>query len=131
MPVPSKPSGIAPHFLVADVARAAEYYRDKLGFEIGPYFQDPPRFVIVQRDGIAIQLSRMEGDRGGSNRNWKSEAFDAYVWVKNVDRLHRELTAANATVLTAPRLKDYGMKEMDVQDVDGYVLRFGEDVPSR
>jgi hypothetical protein len=29
--MPSKPRGIAPHFLVEDVARAAEYYRDKLG----------------------------------------------------------------------------------------------------
>jgi Bleomycin resistance protein-like N-terminal len=42
LPMPKKPRGIAPHFLVADVARAAECYRDKLGFEIGPYFQNPP-----------------------------------------------------------------------------------------
>jgi hypothetical protein len=65
------------------VVRAAEYYRDKLGFEIGPYFLDPPVFVIIQRDGTAIQLSRMEGGRGGSNRKWKNEADvadrDSYV----------------------------------------------------
>ena len=128
--MPSKPNGIAPHFLVEDVARAAEYYRDKMGFEIGPYFQDPPVFVIIQRAGVAIQLSRMEGGRGGSNRKWKDDAFDAYVWAANVDRLYRELEAANATVLQAPLLKDYGMKEMDVRDLDGYVIRFGEDVPS-
>ena len=128
--MPSKPQGIAPHFLVADVVRDAEYYRDKLGFEIGSYFQHPPVFVIVQRDGVAIQLSRMEAGRGGSNRAWKGEAFDAYVWVENVDRLHRELMGKNATILATPRLKEYGMKEMDVQDVDGYVIRFGEDVPS-
>ena len=35
----------------------------------------------------------------------------------------------NAAILAAPRLKESGMKEMDVQDVDGYVIRFGEDVP--
>ena len=128
--MPPKPKGIAPHFLVADVVRAAEYYRDRLGFEIGSYFQHPPVFVIVQRDGVAIQLSRMEAGRGGSNRAWKGEAFDAYVWVENVDRLHRELTGKNAAILTMPGLKEYGMKEMDVQDVDGYVIRFGEDVPS-
>ena len=128
--MPPKPKGIAPHFLVADVVRAAEYYRDRLGFEIGRYFQHPPVFVIVQRDGVAIQLSRMEAGRGGSNGAWKGEAFDAYVWVENVDRLHRELTGKNAAILTMPGLKEYGMKEMDVQDVDGYVIRFGEDVPS-
>ena len=128
--MPAKPKGIAPHFLVADVVRAAEYYRDSLGFEIGAYFQHPPVFVIVQRDGIAIQLARMEEGRGGSNRNWKGDAFDAYIWVENADRLHREFAAMNAAILAAPRLKEYGMKEMDVQDVDGYVIRFGEDVPS-
>jgi hypothetical protein len=30
----AKPNGIAPYFLVADVVKAAEYYRDKLGFTI-------------------------------------------------------------------------------------------------
>jgi hypothetical protein len=125
-----KPSGIAPHFLVEDVVRAAEYYRDKLGFEIGPYFLDPPAFVIIQRDGVAIQLSRMEGGRGGSNRKWKGEAFDAYIWTANVDRLYREFMAGHATILQAPLLKEYGMKEMDVADRDGYVIRLGEDVPS-
>ena len=128
--MPSKPNGIAPHFLVEDVVRAAEYYRDKLGFDIGPYFQDPPVFVIIQRDGVAIQLSCMEGSRGGSNRKWKSDAFDAYIWVEQVDRLYQDFAARNAAILEAPRLKDYGMKEMDVRDGDGYVIRFGEDIPS-
>jgi hypothetical protein len=130
MPMPSKPRGIAPHFLVEDVARAAEYYRDKLGFEVGPYFQNPPVFVIVQRDGAAIQLARMEGGRGGSNRKWKAEAFDAYIWVGAVDQLYNNFRASKATVLQPPLLQEYGMKEMDVVDLDGYVIRFGEDLPS-
>jgi len=130
MPMPSKPRGIAPHFLVEDVARAAEYYRDKLGFEVGPYFQNPPVFVIVQRDGAAIQLARMERGRGGSNRKWKAEAFDAYIWVGAVDQLYNNFRASKATVLQPPLLQEYGMKEMDVVDLDGYVIRFGEDLPS-
>jgi len=128
--MPSKPTGIAPHFLVEDVVRAAEYYRDKLGFEVGRYFQDPPVFVIIQRDGVAIQLSRSDGGRGGSNRKWKSEAVDAYIWVGHVDRLYRDLAAREAMILQAPQLKEYGMKEMDVRDADGYVIRFGEDIPA-
>ena len=128
--MPPKPRGIAPHFLVEDVVRAAEYYRDKLGFEIGSYFLNPPVFVIIQRDGMAIQLSRVEGGRGGSNRKWKNEAVDAYIWAADVDQLYREFSAAHATILQAPFLKEYGMREMDVADLDGYVIRFGEDVPS-
>jgi hypothetical protein len=37
--------------------------------------------------------------------------------------------ARHADVVSAPVLRAYGMKEFDVRDTDGYVLRFGEDVP--
>jgi uncharacterized glyoxalase superfamily protein PhnB len=127
--MPSKPAGIAPLFLVEDVVRAAEYYRDKLGFEIGPYFLDPPVFVIVRRNDIALMLSLMEDSRGGSNTKWKGESFDAYIWVENADDAHEQLMARRADVVSAPVLRSYGMKELDVRDADGYVIRFGEDVP--
>ncbi len=39
--------GIAPQFVVPDVVRSAEHYRDTLGFTIADYFGDPPVFAIV------------------------------------------------------------------------------------
>jgi hypothetical protein len=129
--MPSKPEGIAPLFLVQDVVRAAEYYRDRLGFEIGPYFLDPPVFAIVRRERIAIMLSLMEGSRGGSNTKWKGESFDAYIWVDDIDDVHEQLKTRHADLVSAPELKSYDMKELDVRDVDGYVIRFGEDVPGK
>jgi hypothetical protein len=33
---------IAPQFVVSDVMRAAEYYRDALGFAIRGYYFEPP-----------------------------------------------------------------------------------------
>jgi hypothetical protein len=72
----------------------------------------------------------MEGGRGGSNRKWKAESFDAYIWVGAVDQLYNNFRASKATVLQPPLLQEYGMKEMDVVDLDGYVIRFGEDIPS-
>src|SRR6266568_2249626 len=123
--MPSKSQGIAPLFLVEDVVLAAEYYRDRLGFDIGPYFLDPPVFVIVRRDTIAIMLSLMDSARGGSNTKWKGESFDAYIWVENADAVHEQLKARHADLVSAPGLKAYGMKELDVRDADGYVIRFG------
>jgi hypothetical protein len=62
-------TGVAPEFLVADVTKAAEHYRDKLGFRIvGYFFEDPPVFAMVGRDDQIIMLSLVEGSRGGSNR---------------------------------------------------------------
>ena len=32
----------APFLLVDDVVKAADYYRDRLGFELGRFFGEPP-----------------------------------------------------------------------------------------
>jgi uncharacterized glyoxalase superfamily protein PhnB len=124
--------GVAPYFLVADVTKAAEFYRDRLGFRIiGYFFEEPPVFAMVGRDEQTIMLSLMEdGRRGGSNRVFKSEAIDAYLWTDDVDGLYRAFQAAGADIAMPPTLRIYGMKELEVRDLDGYILCFGEDVPS-
>ncbi|HXP04249.1 MAG TPA: VOC family protein [Stellaceae bacterium] len=84
-------TGIAPEFLVANVVKAAEFYRDQLGFTIrGYFFEDPPVFAMVGRDDQTIMLSLVETGHGGSNRTYKREAIDAYLWVDDVDALYAE-----------------------------------------
>jgi hypothetical protein len=121
---------IAPYFLVADVVRAAEYYRDKLGFAIrGYFFEDPPVFAMVGRDDQIVMLALMTAGRGGSNRGYKDIAFDAYLWTDDVDALYAEFQQNQADIVGPPLLRIYGMKELEVRDLDGYVICFGQDVP--
>jgi uncharacterized glyoxalase superfamily protein PhnB len=125
------PTGIAPYFLVADVTKAAEFYRDKLGSTIrGYFFEDPPVFGMVGRgEDKTIMLSLLERGRGGSNRTYKDVAIDAYLWVDDVDALHAEYQRNGVDIVMPPTLRIYGMKELEVRDLDGYVLCFGQDVP--
>ncbi|MBV9860662.1 MAG: VOC family protein [Alphaproteobacteria bacterium] len=123
-------TGVAPFFLVADVTKAAEYYRDKLGFRIiGYFFEEPPVFAMVGRDDRIVMLSLMQTSRGGPNRGHKGEAIDAYLWVDDVDSLYAEFRQNGADILGPPQLRIYGMKELEVRDLDGYVLCFGQDLP--
>ena len=125
-------TGVAPFFLVAEVVRAAEYYRDKLGFRIvGYFFEEPPVFAMVGRDDQIVMLSLMTAGRGGSNRDHKDDALDAYIWVDDVDGLFAELQQRQAEIVSPPQLRIYGMKELEVRDLDGYVICFGEDVDTR
>jgi uncharacterized glyoxalase superfamily protein PhnB len=125
-------TGIAPFFLVTDVVRAAEHYRDKFGFAIrGYFFEDPPVFAMVGRDDQIVMLSLMTAGRGGSNRDHKDDALDAYIWVDDVDALYAELQQRGADLVGPPQLRIYGMKELEVRDLDGYVICFGEDVDTR
>jgi len=74
-----------PHFLVADVRRAAEYYRDRLGFRIiGYFFEEPPVFGMVDRDRAEIHLRRAYDGKEGSNRERVPDALDCYIRVDDV-----------------------------------------------
>jgi uncharacterized glyoxalase superfamily protein PhnB len=125
----AKPNGIAPYFLVADVVKAAEYYRDKLGFTIrGYFFEDPPVFAMVGRgDEQIIMLSLIEASRGGSNRDHKDVGIDAYLWVEDVGTLYAEFQRNGVDIVMPPTTRIYGMRELEVRDRDGYVLCFGQD----
>jgi uncharacterized glyoxalase superfamily protein PhnB len=123
--------GVAPEFLVANMTRAAEHYRDRLGFRIiGYFFEDPPVFAMVGRDDQIVMLLLAKRSRGGSNRTHKAEAIDAYLWVDDVEALYAEFQQSGADIAMPPTLRVYGMKEIEVRDLDGYVLCFGQDVPS-
>jgi catechol 2,3-dioxygenase-like lactoylglutathione lyase family enzyme len=116
----------APFLLVDDVVKAAEYYRDKLGFELGRYFGTPPGFVIVRRNTARIML-RQTSSRPALNSNVTklAEALDLYVWVSDVSALADELRNRGANIAREPELED-GRQEMFVKDLDGYLICFGE-----
>jgi catechol 2,3-dioxygenase-like lactoylglutathione lyase family enzyme len=118
-----------PHFLVSDVRRAAEYYRDRLGFRIiGYFFEEPPVFGMVDRDHAEIHLRRVYDGQKGSNRERVDDALDCYIRVDDVDGLYAEFKERGAEIILTPTLQSYGMKEIYVRDLDGYVVCFGQDI---
>lgn len=119
----------APVFLVSDVEEAAAYYRERLGFDHSGFWGEPPALCIPYRDDVRIVLEeaadpdavRPNGARGGE--------WDAYVWIEDADALFAEVEEAGAKIRSEPTVKEYyGMKEFKVEDLDGHVIVFGEDV---
>jgi len=115
---------VAPRFMVPDVVKAAEYYRDVLGFEIVGFLQDPPVLALVSRDDVEIHFGKGEGPAGtGSPRG--REDLDAYIWVGDVDVLAQELKGRGARIVEGPVDRDYGMREIIIQDMHGFRITFG------
>ena len=127
-----KPWQVSPILGVGNVRRTAEYYRDVLGFDLDPVngvFQptaDEPGgvYAIVKRGGSWIHLQIRRGPpaervRGAFER-------DVYVYVTGLDRLHEELQARGANLVHPPRIAPYGLREMEVEDLNGYRLTFAE-----
>lgn len=120
----------SPYFLVDDVVATAEYYRDKLGFQFRAFFGEPPAFVIVKRNTTRLmfrQPSPAHRPAAHSNVAILPHAFDAYIWVSDVDALASELKDRGADVISGPydNDDDGGRREMLVRDLNGYVLCFG------
>lgn len=124
---------VAPYFVVADVVAAASFYRDRLGFRFDLLWGDPPRFTIVHRRGASIMLSQIEGAQPRPNRlgDPEGEAWDAYLWVDDADRLHDELAAKGVEIVRGLCDQPYRSREFEVEDLDGYRLCFAHSLPER
>jgi hypothetical protein len=66
MTVPSAASlcGAATVFVVQDVLRSVEHYRDVLGFRTEFTYGQPTFYAAVERDGVVIHLQAASGLSG-------------------------------------------------------------------
>jgi uncharacterized glyoxalase superfamily protein PhnB len=117
---------IAPQFVVPDVRRTAEWYRDKLGFEIlGYFFEEPPVYAIVSRGGVCIHFGRGDSQTVHTNGSIRAGSMEAWIEVTDVQALYDELLARGVDVPYPPTKRIYDRTEIEVTDCDGHKLVFG------
>jgi len=106
--------GVNPIFRVQDVDASVDYYVNVLGFKRD---WGSKGFACVSRDRVAIFLC--EGDQGH---------FGTWVWigVGDVEKVLEELSAKGAKVRNPPQNYEWAY-EMQIEDLDGNVLRIGSD----
>src|SRR5437588_11291675 len=106
--------GVTPILRVRSIEASIDYYVQRLGFKID---WQTPMFVSVSRDKCHIFLS--EGDQGHAG---------SWVWcgVEDAEALFDEYRASGAK-LRHPPTNDAWAYEMQVEDLDGNVLRLGSE----
>ena len=104
-----------PVFRVTDVAASVAYYTQALGFEVR--FQWSDDFACVARGHCQIFLT---GDNQSQPRMW------VWIGVQDVRALHSQYATSGARVRNPPNNFEWGL-EMQVEDLDGNVLRIGSD----
>jgi len=118
--------------MVRRVRQAAEYYRDVLGFSLDPVdgvFQPSPDepdgvYAIVKRRGVwtHFQIRR----DGLPERKRPAFERDVYLCVDDVDGLCADLRGRGAVIKEPPRTAPHGIREMVVEDLNGFRLAFGQ-----
>jgi len=111
--------GAATVFVVTDIARSIEHYRDVLGFPVAFEYGSPTFYAGFCRDEVSLHLI-------SAHRTKRLPGNGAMcVFVRDVDAVHAELAARGANILKPPQNYDYGMRDFDVVDLDGNQLTFG------
>jgi catechol 2,3-dioxygenase-like lactoylglutathione lyase family enzyme len=125
MPAPEAPNvpgvrfgGVTPILRVANVAASVEYYVIVLGFKID--FHDPGVIASVSRGRCGLFL--VEGDQGHPG-GW------VWIGVSDIEPLLEEYRARGARLRHPPTNYRWAY-EMQIEDLDGNVLRFGSEPKS-
>jgi len=120
---PAAPAGksIIPALVVPDVSMAFTFYRRALGFESGREHEEDGRLVFgeVERDGAKIWFLA-EGPEGTPAVPQLSGQI--FIEVDDVDAFAEDVPPT--AIRRGPEDTSYGMREVTVEDPNGYVLTF-------
>lgn len=112
--------GVTPILRVQDLQASVRFYVEVLGFQLD--WQGPGTFASVSRGKCTVFLC--EGDQGNPG-TW------LYIGVSAIEPLFEEFRARGARVRQPPTNHPWAY-EMQIEDPDGHVLRFGaESKPDR
>jgi catechol 2,3-dioxygenase-like lactoylglutathione lyase family enzyme len=117
--------GAVPEIPVSDLEAAAEYYRDRLGFDVDWLAADIA-LAGVSRGQCRLFLAgpAFRGERGGGPvLTWLNLGS-----VGEVDALHRDWSARGADLSSVPESKPWGLYEFTAADADGNQIRVFHDV---
>lgn len=107
--------GVTPIFRVQSLPASLDYYLTVLGFKID--FHEPGIIASVSRDRCSIFL--IEGDQGHPG-TW------VWIGVNDIEPLFEDYRNKGARIRHPPTNYRWAY-EMQIEDPDGHVLRFGSE----
>ena len=111
--------GVTPVLRVSNIAASLDYYTSALGFKVDFKFPNDiaPFFACVSRGKCGLFLCERDQGHPGS-----------WVWIDGVDveKVYEEFLASGAKIRNPPTNYEWAL-EMQIEDLDGNVLRIGSD----
>jgi uncharacterized glyoxalase superfamily protein PhnB len=130
-------SDVTPNLVAASVERSLAFYRDVLGFSVTATVPEtaPFAFAWMQRDGVSVFLNSVESvaehaalaSRAIGGTATLFITIDAADPAAGIDALFASI-APRAPVVMALKDQFYGMREFGIQDPDGYVIFFAQQI---
>ncbi|OEK03356.1 hypothetical protein BFP97_18310 [Roseivirga sp. 4D4] len=115
-------SHCSPIFPVPDVQETIDWYVANLGFQVDFKWEEPATYAVMSRDEIKIHFSQRDDDFTPS-----AVHTALYIFTYDVDNVFEEFKA-KGIVTKGPETYDYGMRDFDLTDLNGFRLTFGQSV---
>jgi catechol 2,3-dioxygenase-like lactoylglutathione lyase family enzyme len=121
---------LTPNLVVSNVERSVAFYRDVLGFTVGPTVPDAAPYVFAgvesgpvevflnAQDAAAAEYSPFKGRPIGGT-------LTLYIEVASVKQLYETLRDRVKIVMPLEK-KFYGVTEFAFEDPDGYLITYAE-----
>ncbi len=129
--------GVCPLLQVFDMPTSIRFYRDVLGFEVvqASHAGDRYDWALLRRDGTELMLNTAYEDdaRPPAPDPARVAGHDdaaLFYGCPDVDGAYRHLRAQGIDV-AEPVVREYGMKQLYLNDPDGFVLCFQWPVADR
>jgi glyoxylase I family protein len=125
-----KLEGSAPLLQVFDMPASIAFYRDALGFDVvetsAARGADHFDWVLLRRDGIDLMLNTAyeEGTRPAARDAARATAHRdtaLFFGCRDLDAASEHLRARGVE-LEPPKVAPYGMRQLRLEDPDGYVV---------
>ena len=131
---------LTPELNCTDFEKSRAFYTQLLGFRVD-YQREEEGFAMLEREGVYLMI-----DEIGTDRTWATGEFDyplgrginLQIEVGDVDALYDDVKAAGRPIFLEMEEKWYraddvyvGNRQFLIQDPDGYLLRFFQDMGER
>lgn len=124
---------IAPQWIVDNLDDTVTFYTEKLGFKID---WKGSLFAILSLDSVSIMFRQLNRDNlkrpnkipfmeSGWHTNGP-ETWDAYIWMDSLEAFYQKCISNKVTIIRSIVATDYGNREFEIEDINGYILCFGE-----
>jgi len=132
-------NALVPELDVTDIEASLRFWCDLLGFEVA-YDRPQAKFAYLQREGAQVMLCQI-------NRNWEvgelerpfGRGINFQIAASNIEPIVNALKAAGWPLYREPfeawyrlgETMESGSREFLVQDPDGYLIRFAQNIGRR
>lgn len=131
-------SKLIPELSVSDIEPSLEFYRDILGFKV-EYSRPEDKFYFLSINEAQVMIEEI-------NNHWSvgeleqpfGRGINFQIEVEDLDPILERLESSETELFREPKESwyrgdgvEFGQREFLVQDPDGYLLRFIEDIGER